>query len=149
MVDGELEAPKTDEPKIETRPGEGERKEGWEARPGSIPLMGATVRAPLRLTGRLMAENSGYAGFYFTEEELADITMAIEELNIYAPALAQAVAIIGAALLVRGVGFVAWRRDGRPGDIRKRKEEFEKPPKTEGLSGAEHKAAGEVKKGEA
>ena len=85
---------------------------------GGIPLHPAVIRLPASVFGRLATELSGYEGFTFTREELEDLASLWMECGIEADPRLQAMVGSVAMLGVKAGGYTAWRRQGRPGDIR-------------------------------
>lgn len=88
------------------------------AREGGVPLHPAAVRLPASLSGRLASELTGYPGFAFTEQELNDLGELWIQCGVQASPLIQAISATIAMLMIKGLGFTAWQKAGRPGDLK-------------------------------
>lgn len=86
---------------------------------GKIPLSPAVVKPPLRFEGLALAEATGYPGWIWTEEDLEDFAMLIQECGLSADPRIQV--LIGLFTLhgAKLMGYVAWRKSGKKGDLRK------------------------------
>ncbi len=86
---------------------------------GKIPLSPAVIKPPLRFEGMVLAEITGYPGWLYTEEDLEDIAELIREcgweMDPRLQILLSLVTIHGAKF----TGYMAWKRTGRKGDLRK------------------------------
>lgn len=86
---------------------------------GKIPLSPAVIKPPLRFEGMVLAEMTGYPGWLYTEEDLEDIAELIREcgweMDPRIQILLSLVTIHGAKF----TGYMAWKRTGRKGDLRK------------------------------
>lgn len=89
---------------------------------GKIPLSPAVVKPPLRFEGLALAEATGYPGWIWTEEDLEDFAMLIQECGIQADPRIQV--LIGLFTLhgAKMMGYMAWKKAGRPGDLKKLEE---------------------------
>ena len=95
--------------------------------PTKIPLSPAVIKPPLRFEGQVLSELTGYTGWLYTEEDLEDIANLIEQCGWE---VAPQIQILIALLTLHGVkygGYLAWKRAGRPGDLKKKKEVGEMP----------------------
>jgi len=87
--------------------------------PKKIPIPAAVVKPPLRFEGLLLSQLTGYPGWIYTEEDLEEIAQLVRECGFEASPfilLMTAMAGIHGAKLA---GFMAWKKAGRPGDLRK------------------------------
>jgi len=86
---------------------------------GKIPLSPAVIKPPLRFEGSVLAEVTGYPGWLYSEEDLEDIAELIREcgweMDPRIQILLSLVTIHGAKF----TGYMAWKRTGRPGDLKK------------------------------
>ncbi len=86
---------------------------------GKIPLSPAVIKPPLRFEGMVLAEMTGYPGWLYTEEDLEDIAELIREcgweMDPRIQILLSLVTIHGAKF----TGYMAWKRTGRKGDLKK------------------------------
>lgn len=105
-----LESPEEETPTEEIEPGKVT---------GKIPLSPAVIKPPLRFEGMVLAEMTGYPGWLYTEEDLEDIAELIREcgweMDPRIQILLSLVTIHGAKF----TGYMAWKRTGRKGDLRK------------------------------
>lgn len=116
------EQPTEIKPPLETPEGE-EEPSPEEIEPGKvtgkIPLSPALIKPPLRFEGMVLAEITGYPGWLYTEEDLEDIAELIREcgweMDPRIQVLLSLVTIHGAKF----TGYMAWKRTGRKGDLRK------------------------------
>jgi len=104
-------------------PEEGEEGPAEEIEPGRVtgkmPLSPAVIKPPLRFEGMVLSEITGYPGWLYTEEDLEDIAELIREcgweMDPRIQILLSLVTIHGAKF----TGYMAWKRTGRKGDLRK------------------------------
>lgn len=89
------------------------------ARTGKVPLHPAAIRFPASVSGRLASELTGYPGFAFTDQELQDLGEIWAQVGVQASPIVQAVLATVAMIAIKGLGFTAWSRTGKPGDIKK------------------------------
>lgn len=89
---------------------------------GKIAISAAVIKPPLRLEGNLLADITGWAGWLYTEEELEDICQLIAQCGWELQPQYQALIALATLHGVRFVGFTAWKRKGRPGDLRSKKQ---------------------------
>jgi len=105
-----LEGPEEEAPVEEIEPGRVT---------GKIPLSPAVIKPPLRFEGMVLSEITGYPGWLYTEEDLEDIAELIREcgweMDPRIQILLSLVTIHGAKF----TGYMAWKRTGRKGDLRK------------------------------
>ena len=95
---------------------------------GKVPLKPAAIKLPASVGGRALAELSGYPGFKLTDEEVESLIELWLDCGIQASPFLQA--IIGSTALIglKVGGYAAWVRAGRPGDLRKVKDDTEGGP---------------------
>ena len=120
-VEGDIPPPSNrmkPEEKIEAIHEQYEEDKARDFAKGGLPLHPAVIRLPASVFGRLATELSGYEGFAFTREELEDLASLWMECGIEADPRLQAMVGSVAMLGVKAGGYTAWRRQGRPGDIR-------------------------------
>ena len=89
---------------------------------GKIPIHPAVVKPPLRLEGNVLAQLTGFPGWIYTEEELDAIAELITECGWEMDPRIQIILALGT---LHGVKFMAmriWQAQGRPGDLRRKKE---------------------------
>ena len=87
---------------------------------GKIPLSPAVIKPPLRLEGRVLSEVTGWTGWLYDEEELNELCSLIEQCGIEMTPQIQVFIALGTMHGARFVGFMDWKRRGRPGDTRKK-----------------------------
>lgn len=85
------------------------------AKEGKIPLEPAVIRLTFRIPGEMAAWKTGWPGWKLSEEDLADIVEVYEQLGIEAAPWVQALIIPVAAYGERFIGYMAWKRAGKPG----------------------------------
>ncbi len=104
-------------------------EEGEEAAPkeeiepgrvtGKIPLSPAVIKPPLRFEGMVLAEMTGYPGWMYTEEDLEDIAELVRECGWEMDPRIQILLSLGTIHAAKFTGYMAWKRTGRKGDLRK------------------------------
>lgn len=86
---------------------------------GKIPISPAVIKPPLRFEGLALSEITGYPGFIYSEEDLEDIALLIQECGLEAdPKIQVLIALLGLHA-AKFTGYMAWKRTGRPGDLKK------------------------------
>ena len=136
QTEGEIKPPLTELPA--GAPPDGEDIEPKKIT-GKIPLSPAVVKPPLRLEGLVLAEFTGWNGWLYTEEELEEWAQLIAQMGIEMTPGMQVIAGLGTMHAARFIGFQAWRKIGKPGDTR-RKKNMGELPKREELPNEEVKA---------
>lgn len=87
--------------------------------PKKIPLSPAVVKMPLRFEGQALAQLTGYSGWIYTEEDLNEIANLAQACGIEASPLIQLLIALTGVHAAKLAGYAAWKRKGRPGDLRK------------------------------
>jgi len=112
---------KRGEPEVEPPLKEGEGEPGLEelpkvklAREGKIPISRGVVKPLLRFEGMALAEQTGYSGFLYTEEDLEDIWQLIEQTGLEATPVVQVFLVLGGMHAERFGGYWMWRKAGKP-----------------------------------
>ena len=97
---------------------------------GKIPLSPAVIKPPLRLEGLVLAETTGWEGWIYQESDLDDLCALIEQCGIEADPKIQVLLALGTLHGAKFTAYLAWKRGGRRGDLRKKREtgEVEKKP---------------------
>jgi len=124
-TEGELKPPLGEDYRQEEEPPEARQVTG------KIPLSPAVIKPPLRLEGSILAETTGWKGWIYTEQELDELCSLIEQCGVEMSPQFQVFIALGTMHGVRVVGFMDWRRRGRPGDARQKtgvKEDEPRPP---------------------
>lgn len=120
-TEGELEPPLTAEAeKFEAEAAEQEIAAKKVV--GKMPISPAVIKPPLRFEGLALAEVTGYPGWIYTEEDLEDIASLIAECGWEADPRIQVIFALVGLHGAKFTGYMAWRRSGRPGDLKKRTE---------------------------
>lgn len=91
-----------------------------------IPISSAIIKPPFRLEGNVLAEATGWPGWIYSEEDLEELTKLIQECGVM---LAPQIQIVIAILSLHGAkftGYMAWKKSGKKGDLRKQTGEIEK-----------------------
>ena len=126
-TEGEIKPPLEEQFKEEAERGEeGEEEEIARKVTEKIPISSAIIKPPLRLEGNVLAEVTGYPGWIYTEEELEEITLLIQELGVM---LSPGIQVVIALATMHGAKFTAfqiWKRTGRKNDLKKQTGEVEK-----------------------
>lgn len=86
---------------------------------GKIPLSPAVIKPPLRFEGMVLAETTGYPGWLYTEEDLEDIAELIRECGWEMDPRIQVLLCLVTIHGAKFTGYMAWKRSGRKGDLRK------------------------------
>lgn len=83
-------------------------------RAGKVPLHPAVIRLPFSIAGRIGFELSGYPGFVFSEQELADLSELWVQTGVVMTPMLQAA--IGTTAMTGGkfLGYFAWVKAGKP-----------------------------------
>ena len=127
QTEGEIRPPLEEQFKEEAERGEeGEEEEVTRKITEKIPISSAIIKPPLRLEGNVLAEVTGYPGWIYTEEELEEITLLIQELGVM---LSPGIQVVIALATMHGAKFTAfqiWKRTGRKNDLKKQTGEVEK-----------------------
>jgi len=87
---------------------------------GKIPIMSSVIKPPLRFEGLMLSELTGYNGWIWSEDDLEDIASLIQQCGV---TLTPEIQLAIAMLTIHGVkfgGYIAWKRSGRPGDLKKK-----------------------------
>ena len=87
--------------------------------PKKVPLSPAVVKIPLRFEGQALAHLTGYPGWVYTEEDLNEIASLAQACGIEAPPAIQLVIALTGVHAAKFAGYIAWKKKGRPGDLRK------------------------------
>ena len=126
-TEGEIKPPLAAQFKEEAERGEeGEEEEVTRKVTEKIPISSAIIKPPLRLEGNVLAEVTGYPGWIYTEEELEEITLLIQELGVM---LSPQIQVVIALATMHGAKFTAWqiwKRTGKKGDLKKQTGEVAK-----------------------
>ena len=125
-TEGEIEPPLKEQFKEEAESRAEGEEEVTRKITEKIPISSAIIKPPLRLEGNVLAEVTGYSGWIYTEEELAEITALIQELGIM---LTPQIQIVIALLTIHGAHFTGWqiwKRTGKKGDLKKQTGEVAK-----------------------
>ena len=96
--------------------------EAYNLRQGKVPLNPALVRGPVSAGGRVAAELSGYPGFTFTEDELNALGEVWAECGMSVNPVVQAIGATMGIVVVKMMGYGAWKRSGKPGDLKELKQ---------------------------
>lgn len=83
-------------------------------RAGKVPLHPAFVRLPLRAEGALLSHFTGFPGFEYDEATLNDLGEMAQQLDIQLNPMWQFVVALLSVHAVKALGFLAWRRAGKP-----------------------------------
>jgi len=86
---------------------------------GKIPLSPAVIKPPLRFEGMVLSEITGYPGWLYTEEDLEDIAELIRECGWEMDPRIQILLSLVTLHGAKFTGYMAWKRTGRKGDLRK------------------------------
>jgi len=97
-----------------------ESEEAAAITPGKIPLSPAVIKPPLRFEGMLLAELTGYPDFVYTEEDISDICEIIKQCGWEATPKSQVLLVLLGIHAAKFAGYMAWKRAGRPGDLKKK-----------------------------
>ncbi|MBT9132990.1 MAG: hypothetical protein DDT33_01521 [Firmicutes bacterium] len=87
---------------------------------GKIPISPAVVKPPLRFEGLLLSQLTGYPGWIYTEEDLDEIAKLVQECGYEATPAIQLLLVMAGLHGAKFGGYLAWKKAGRPGDLRKR-----------------------------
>ena len=128
-TEGELPPPLTEEKERAEAAYEAEETAGKRVL-GKVPISPAVIKPPLRFEGLALAEITGYPGWMYTEEDLEDIATLIQECGWEADPRIQVLFALVGLHGAKLTGYLAWKRSGRSGDLKKRTETGEQP-KTE------------------
>jgi len=125
---GEIKPPLEDQFKAEEERGtEGEEEEITRSVPDKIPISAAIIKPPLRLEGNVLAEITGYQGWIYSEEDLQEITDLFQQCGIMLSPQIQVVIAMATIHGAKFTAYLAWKKRGRPNDLRKQTGEAEKP----------------------
>lgn len=125
-TEGEIRPPLAGSEKPEGIPSEGGEGEIAPKKiTDRIPISSAIIKPPLRLEGLVLSELTGWQGWCWTEEDLEEYAQLIAQLGLELSAAMQVV--IGLVTLhgAKFMAFQAWKKSGRPGDLKKRTGEIE------------------------
>ncbi len=86
---------------------------------GKIPISPAIIKPPLRLEGMVLSETTGFPGWMYTEEDLDEIANLIAECGWELTPQIQVVVALAGLHGAKFAAYVAWRKGGRKGDLRK------------------------------
>ena len=136
QVEGEMKPPLSEQ-EVE-KLGAGEEIEPKKIT-GKIPLSPAIIKPPLRLEGLVLSEMTGWPGWIYSEEDLEDFAQLIAQLGIEMSPGLQVIIGLGTLHGAKVIAYQAWKKGGRPGDL-KRKKNMGELPKREELPGEEVKA---------
>ena len=117
-VQSEQFPPQTDEDTEEFRPEDKIAGPLRVAREGKVPLHPAAVRFPASVAGRFASELTGCPGLAFTDQELADLGEIWVQCGVEANPVIQALLATVAMIAIKGLGYKAWERAGREGDLK-------------------------------
>ena len=96
------------------KPPEGEAPGEKLAQAGMVPLHPAFVRLPLRAEGAILHQFTGFAGWEYDEATLNDLAEMSQTLGIELNPLWQFIIALLSVHAVKVLGYVAWKRAGKP-----------------------------------
>lgn len=88
------------------------------ARQGKVPLHPAAIRFPAAVAGRATAEITGCPAMIFTDQELAELGELWTQWGLEANPLVQALVATTAMIAIKAAALIAWKKAGRPGDLK-------------------------------
>ncbi|MBT9148540.1 MAG: hypothetical protein DDT32_02315 [Syntrophomonadaceae bacterium] len=87
---------------------------------GKIPISSAVIKPPLRFEGLLLSQLTGYPGWIYTEEDLDEIAKLVQSCGYEATPAIQLLLVMAGLHGAKFGGYLAWKKAGRPGDLRKK-----------------------------
>ncbi len=79
---------------------------------GKVPILASTVRIPLRFEGEFLAATTGWDGWKYSDDEMNDVWLLVQELGLEASPALQLVGIIVGMHGARLAQFTVWKKKG-------------------------------------
>ena len=92
---------------------------------GKIPIHPAVVKPLLRFEGEALKEFTGYPGWLYSEEDLANIAELVQQTGLEATPIMQLMLALAGAHAERTMGYFAWKRSGKAAKVEKEGEASE------------------------
>ena len=92
---------------------------------GKVPILASTVRIPMRFEGEFLATATGWDGWKYSDDEMNDVWLLVQELGLEASPALQLFGIIVGMHGARLAGYAAWKKKGVRKTAKERAEEEE------------------------
>jgi len=79
---------------------------------GKVPILASTVRIPMRFEGEFLANATGWDGWRYSDAEMDDVWLLVQQLGLEASPALQLFGIIVGMHGARLAAFVAWKKKG-------------------------------------
>lgn len=93
--------------------GEEEEKDLGVVKSGKIPINPAVVKPLLRFEGIALAEFTGYSGWLYSEEDLANIAELVQQMGMEATPAMQLGLVLAGLHAEKTMGYFTWKRAGK------------------------------------